>query len=254
MYYYIFEPPTEPRDFERNAQIKEYLSQLGIAGEMISPMPGKTVDDLVQLAVRKRYSTLIAVGGPELVNRVARLLEPYDVVFGIIPTREHPDLSRLIGTTDWKGAAEQLKRRRWQPLRLGLMNGETAFLTPAYLEVPFEGSATLTTSRFSATTGPSLITITPAYGEDATQQLEVHIAPAAPKKKGLLHSLLGRQERPADESTFQAARIDIDVAPSLSVLVAGAEVASTPVRFTMQQEPIRLIVGKNSTISQSEKE
>ncbi len=34
MYYYIFEPALEAKEYERTSQIKEYLSSLGIAGEM----------------------------------------------------------------------------------------------------------------------------------------------------------------------------------------------------------------------------
>lgn len=53
MYYYIFDPPQGAKEYERTAQIKELLSTLGIAGEMTSPIPGRGVEELVQIAIQK---------------------------------------------------------------------------------------------------------------------------------------------------------------------------------------------------------
>ena len=58
MYYYIFEPPLEAKEYERTAQIKEYLATIGIAGEMTAPTPGRSVEDLIQLAIGKRLSLI----------------------------------------------------------------------------------------------------------------------------------------------------------------------------------------------------
>lgn len=136
MYYCIFEPPVGPKEYERVAQIKSKLTELGIVGEMATPMPGKTIEQLVSNAVSKRYSTVVAIGGIALINQVVRAVEPYDLVLGIVPLTEHADITTLIGTSTWEAAADQLKRRRCQPVWLGEMNGGISFLTPARLVLP----------------------------------------------------------------------------------------------------------------------
>jgi hypothetical protein len=244
MYYYIFEPPLEAKDYERSAQIKEYLSSLGIAGEMTTPSFGKDIPELVRLAVSKRYSTIIAVGGPATINQVARAIAPYDLVFGIVPAREHPDLSRLVGAPDWKGAAEALKRRLVTPVRLGLINGQLGFLTPATIDT--KGTTfTITTPDFSFSDVDGIIRLTPAASSEVEGSLLVEID-YRKETRGLLGGIFSRGPSAPRYSRFVTTQAEIFSLDPCTVEVAGTEICSTPILCQTQEKPIRMIMGKGN--------
>lgn len=244
MYYYIFEPPQGPKEYERTAQIKGLLGQLGIAGEMSAPQPGRTAEDLVAMAIAKRYSTIVVVGGVELMNRVARAVVSHDVVLGLIPTSEHPDIARLIGTNDWKVAAEQLKRRRWHNVQLGLMNNTISFLTPAELTIPAKQQVELQSKEYSARlSGPTKVTIIPQGPEGGG--FRVLFEPVGTPKGGLLRLFRGGSAAPQN-SSFELEALTITASQAQPVLVAGATLATTPLTCTTEGKPLRLIIGRSN--------
>jgi len=243
MYYYLFEAQRGPKEYERAAQIKELLANLGIAGEMATPTPGKSVEDLVAGAISRRYSTVIAVGGIELANRVAHALEPYDAVFGIIPTQEHPDLTALIGTADWKAAAEQLKRRRWLPVRMGSMNGSNFFILPARIELP-EGSVfEVSAPRFKLSGSAHEITVVPGVS------LELRIGQSQAPRRGFLQSLFRNQQDDLGQSLFSLEHFSLTADREISVKVAGVPIVGLPVEFGLQGKELKLIVGKAGAVT-----
>ena len=251
MYYYIFEPPLEAKEYERTTQIKELLSSLGIAGEMTNPTPGRTVEDLVELAVAKRYSTIIAVGNTELINRVARALEPHDVVFGIIPLSENKDISNLIGLADWKSAAEHLKRRRWQPVRIGLINKEIGFITPATINLPTLSNYEIITPDYTLSGQGGTITITPLRGNenDTHSSFLLEMDNEQPVKTGFLSSLFSKPTNIPQKSQLVVTELELRTQESASVIVAGAAVCATPIFCETQGKPLKLIIAKGSSTS-----
>ena len=247
MYYYIFDPPTGAKEYERTAQIKELLASLGIAGEISQPQPGKSAEDLVHNAIAKRYSTIVAVGGMELINRIARALEPYDVVFGIIPTIDHPDIATLIGTSEWKPAAEQLKRRRWQYARLGVINDDIYFLTPAYIDVPSGSAYSIQTPDFTAMGRGGLVELMPLYVEGSQEvNLSIKVQQAKEAPRGILQKLFSRDSAPSHDSYFSAPTVTIQTEQTLSVTVAGTAIITTPIQCTTKGKQLRLIVARGN--------
>lgn len=250
MYYYIFEPPQAGHDYERMAQVKEYLSTLGIAGEMTSPTPGKSIEDLVQAAIHKRYSTVVAVGGSALINRVARALEPHEAVFGIIPLHEHPDITAIIGVSDWKGAAEQLKKRRLRLIQLGLYNNSAGFLTPATLALTSEQRFVIEAPRFTLKGFGGRITIVPENTEDEEKPsslLRLSITYPQAERSGFLSTLFRRTERHNQDTLLSLPTLKIHTDPTLTMSVADNELGSTPAVFTVQHKTLKLIVAKGSS-------
>ena len=250
MYYYIFEPSQGPKEYERSAQIKKQLSELGIAGEMTSPTPGKSVNDLVDLAIAKRYSTVIAVGSMDLINKVAHAVIPYEVVFGIIPTVDHPDIARLIGTSDWKQAADHLKRRRFHPVRMGLINDQICFLTPAIIDVPDDVAIELRCPDYMVSAAGGRMSITPTFDpeEEAETLLTVEIEEGTPRRsKGLLGGLFKKKAAAPGESLLRCPAFDLRSSAPLSVSVAGSVLATTPISCTTQVKPLKLIVGRGGS-------
>ncbi|MBU6389192.1 hypothetical protein KGQ71_01615 [Patescibacteria group bacterium] len=251
MYYYIFEPAREAKEYERTAQIKECLTNLGIAGEMATPSPGKTIDDLVHSAITKRYSTVVAVGGIEVINQVARALEPYDAVFGIIPLTDHPSITQLIGSADWKAAAEQLKKRRWHAVRLGLINNQLAFITPATVSLPPDMSYTLLTPEFSLEGQGGLISISPESQtqENAASFLVEARYDTAVQKPSLLSTFFKQRSPDNLNSRFSTDSIEVHTGDARPVVIANTEICSTPIICRPQEKPIKLIVARGSGLS-----
>jgi hypothetical protein len=249
VYYYIFDPPTGPNDYQRIAQIKEKLTALGIAGEMASPMPGKTVVDLVENAVAKRYATIVAVGDMLLINQVAQALEPHDVVLGIIPLHEQPDITSLIGAPTWEQAAEHLKRRRWQPVRLGLIKGSSCFLTPATIVVPPTVTVECITPQFHMKYLGGTLSIAPGRAtEESDTMLAVQVQWNEKPRSGFFGNLFGSAPSSDKELTrFFTPMLRVKTEQALPVIVAGIELGQTPLECTMQPKPVRLIVAKRGS-------
>ena len=249
MYYYLFEPPEGPKDFERTSQIKEYLSNLGIAGEMNTPQPGKTVEDLVELAVAKRYSTIIAVGGMELINRTAQAILEHDLVFGIIPNNEHPDITRLIGVSDWKSAANQLKRRRFQLVQMGNINGQYSFLTPANIEIPSSGFVEVKSTDINfIASGPCSVSITPTPGgENKLSHMSLEISSGGETEKiGLLKRLFNKVDTRNYNTKLSFPSLSLKTDTARTVTVAGKQLCTTPINCSPHGKSLKLIVGKSA--------
>jgi len=249
MYYYIFDPPAGPNDYQHTQQIKEKLSALGIAGEMGSPMPGKDVRYLVENAVAKRYSTIVAVGGVALINQVAQALEPHDSVLGIIPLHEEPDIAKLIGSDTWEQAAENLKRRRVQSVKLGLLEGTGCFLTPATIEIPANEWVTFATPNFQGRQQGGTVIISPSRNpeqESMCLAVEITMGEKAPSA-GFFKSLFGGKSSPSQNTTrFCTSHLKITTEKPCAVSVAGSEITQTPLTCSTQAKPVRLIVAKQS--------
>ena len=247
MYYYIFESPQGQKGFERTAQIKEQLSVLGIAGEMAMLSTGKTVVELIDIAVAKRYSTIVAVGGVELINQVARAIEPYDVVFGIIPNSDNPDIAGLIGTNDWKEAVNFLKKRLWKAVRLGIINETNCFLTPASIEIKDDNKYQFKTKKYSAEgSGGLVVRVSPIGSEDEkVSQLRVEfLHNESGKNRSIFSKIFKKEEQIVQNSCFVVNSFDLNTTKPAQIIVAGTEVGATPISCQTQEKMIRLIVGK----------
>jgi hypothetical protein len=240
MYYYVFDPPKGPKEYDRTAQIKSYVSSLGIAGEIVQPQPGKTVEDLVATAITKRYSTVIAVGGIDLINRMARVLAPHDVVFGIIPLVDHPDVEALIGTTDWKLAADQLQRRRFGLCRMGILGDGTVFLTPAHLDLGLTHRFELNSKKMAASGQGGILTITPSQDEGETA-LRVEIEERAVEKRWW--ERFGKGQEPQRYTKFNLREFSLSSDPVLELAVAGTAVTQTPFSCKVEKKALKLIAG-----------
>lgn len=111
MYYYILEPPNSRAVRQTYQRLRDYLTNLGIAGEMVAASPARTPEELAHMGLEKGYGTIVAVGGDAFANQVAQSIIGQSVL-GVIPIGEAPQISEMIGTDNMKQAAEFLKFRR----------------------------------------------------------------------------------------------------------------------------------------------
>lgn len=250
MYYYIFDAPRGPQDYQRIAQIKEQLTQLGIAGEMSSPMPGKEVPELVQNALSKRYSTIVVVGDSNLINQVATAVVGHDVALGIISLHDNDDIIQLTGMHSIEHACEQLKKRRWHSVWLGEIEGNGCFLTPARIDLPNQQPLELVTTNFKLKARGVQLSISPQQG-DTTSRLAIEFIhnPVETQKPGFLGGLFGAKTVIHYPTRFQTDQLTVNSQEPLPVVVAGNVIYQTPTSFTAANKPIRLIVARHGNPS-----
>lgn len=136
MYYYIIDIPKNKSDRNQQERIKNILSLLGISGEIAKVSPARTVAELAAMGVEKGYSTIVAIGGDELVNQVASIIANTDSVLGIIPVNASTSVTNLIGTNDVKKACEILQKRNLHPIDMACIEPSKRFLTQAMIESP----------------------------------------------------------------------------------------------------------------------
>jgi hypothetical protein len=170
VYYYLFDTSTDPREQQRITQIKSTLTSLGIAGELASLDRGKHIGELVQRAVDKRYSTLVAVGGSSLLQQLVNAIPYGELVVGAIPLSNDPILTQFIGTNDWKVACELLRKRRWHDTPSLRANG---IRTPFDLigELGEQGQLLATTKQWSTRIAGGQVVLHP---EDGHVQLSIN--------------------------------------------------------------------------------
>jgi hypothetical protein len=111
MYYYILESPNNRAVRQTYQRLRDTLTNLGIAGEMVAASPARSPEELTEMGLEKGYSTIVAVGGDYHINLVATTVM-HRAVLGIIPIQATAQVTDLIGVTDLKAACESLKFRR----------------------------------------------------------------------------------------------------------------------------------------------
>jgi|GEM_PF-625262 len=134
MYFYIFDI-KKCRKKSQVEDIKNYLSMLGISGEFTYPTAALTCEELVDLGLNKKYSTIIAIGGDEIANQIAGKLCGRPEVMGVVPLEATEHLTNLIGTNDWREACDNLRFRKISEIHIGKTGNGKTFLTNAILDL-----------------------------------------------------------------------------------------------------------------------
>ncbi|MBI4022756.1 hypothetical protein HY375_01155 [Candidatus Berkelbacteria bacterium] len=135
MYYYISEAPRSRDDQRALEHVRGLLTSLGIAGEFVSTSPARTVEELAEIGAAKKYSTIVALGSDDLINRVAALLAGTSYVFGAIPLQHPRALELVSGITSLEEAAEALKYRRVRPTAITRIEPNKFLLTEARIQL-----------------------------------------------------------------------------------------------------------------------
>ena len=135
MYYYIFDiKKCKKRTFIE--AIKNTLSELGISGEYNYILPSQSAEELVEVGLKRGYSTIIAVGSDDLINSVANRMIGRKEAMGAIPLEVSSSMELLLGVSNWKDACESLRFRRIREMFAGRTAVGEHFLTELYLDLP----------------------------------------------------------------------------------------------------------------------
>ncbi len=120
MYYYIIDPQKiEQKIFERvQNQLYSCVSQLRISGEMTRVTPLRTIPQLVETAVLREASTIVAVGYDSTIQEIINCLGDKEMTIGYVPLVDS-ELSKILGIAGVENACQTLAHRRVELLDLG---------------------------------------------------------------------------------------------------------------------------------------
>lgn len=120
MYYYIIDPQKiSQKSFERvQNQLYSCLSELRISGEISRVTPLRSVSQLVETALMRGATTIVAVGHDSTVQEIINAVGDKEMTIGYVPLQES-EISKVIGVSDVISACKSLAHRRVANLDLG---------------------------------------------------------------------------------------------------------------------------------------
>lgn len=234
MYYYILEAPANRAVRQTYQRLRDILTNLGIAGEMVAASPARTPEELTMMGIEKGYSTVVAVGGDYHINQVATTVMNRAVV-GIVPINASAQVTELIGFNDIKTAAETLKYRRLTLVSTVLIEPDIPlFLDAEIIPQKLAKISLVIDNRVRAF----------AYFNRAVvnRSLEIQVESShivEPRKILGLFQVGGNVLR--SESLFHARTLRLVTDPELPLLVAGKAVATSPVQLRLLPDSLKVI-------------
>lgn len=246
MYYYIFDL-KKCRKNSQVTEIKNYLSSLGISGEYTYPSAAYTTEELVDLGLSKKYNTIVGIGGDELANKIASRLCGQTEAMGIVPLEASADLMHLIGASNWKEAAENLRFRKIEEMKIGLAANGNGFITNVTLDLKGPTEITVEFRDYMIQTRATRMTISnwhPKIKKIGSDYLDIVIDSIGPGPKGFFAKLFGGQPTIEGHSLFRARSFRLFTSAQVPILAHDQLIAKTPQLIESSDENIRLITSK----------
>ncbi len=246
MYYYIMDSPKDAAEKKAQEKIKDYLGLLGIAGETVLVSPARSAEELTNMGLEKKYSTIVAVGGDRLVNKIASLIQGTDIVLGVIPINASPIIQNIIGTNDIKQACENLRFRKLKEVNLAHIEPNKYYLTDALIinEKPFNTQITIDDFYFEAQATEINV--------DANLNLVIQDEATNNGFMKKLFGFLGGKETQKNISSFHGKKIRINTSELLPVIVDGEIVAKTPIAVKIKQKALKIIIARDKIVETKE--
>ena len=250
MYYFILEPPKNNTEKVFLERLKELSRQFGIASEISQSSPARSASELAQRAIMKNYSTIVAVGSENHINKVVREImknKPNQhIALGIVCTEPASMLSEKWGFKRPEDACDTLKYRKLSRFDIGFIEPDIYFLTSVHLEPRNPIKLTMEVDNWKA---ESIITRA-EISSNLYILLERHI-----KEKSLLHStinvLSGRKNERYEHSIFKGRIISLDTIPPIPVYVGTEKIAKTPLTIYRKLSGLNIITKRDRVLSES---
>ena len=90
---------------------------------------------VLYLGLKKKYSTIVAVGGDDIINGVANVMTGREEAMGAIPLLASDALSSILGVKNWHEACESLRFRKINQVNIGKTGNNKHFLTFVTLNI-----------------------------------------------------------------------------------------------------------------------
>lgn len=247
MYYYLLEPIKSRKDRIFQEQCKRFLANYGIVGEMVSPNPARTIDELVDISLAKGYVTIVGVGSDKFIGNVlTSLLQKisgieHRIVFGCVPIEyKASNMSSLINASSLNHACETLRSRHVRLQPVGVISPKKYFVTPVSIDntEPFQLLATF----------PDFLAYATATSMTLFPDLRLHWRNTkeglSPLKRWSMN-LLGMNPPPTIESRFKSSKLAIETNPLQTVVLEGEIIAKTPIQVQCVPDLLHLIISRD---------
>lgn len=247
------EQPKNRATNKTQENIRDTLGFLGIAGETVTISPARTVEELVEMGLNKKYNTIVAIGSDRHINKIASLLQNKNCVLGIIPINASESIHQLIGAEDIKFACEVLKYRMLKEINISLIEPNKYFLTQAEIKTnkPMEISITVIEDNFDTyeinTTMTELIISRNLYIYFNDDTLGPGIVNKA------WNWLVGKKTITNFPSLIRGKKIKIETPNPTPVIIDNEIVAKTPIVATLKPRALKIIT-KPARIIEDKKE
>ncbi len=245
MYFYIVEALRNKTVANNLSRFKDELTKQGIAGEVVTTNPLRQTTELLELGVRKGYTTIVGVGDDTHINELAGLLLGSHIALGVVPMQASDSLTKLIGVDSFKQSLLALRFRKLREVTLGEVVGKGRFLTYAKLKnrLPTLFNIAFENFTLSAQTREIVVAnLDPETWRSTPGQLNLMIK-GLKQQKGLVGKLFTPKDS-AFETHIRVPILKIETRDPFSVTVGETEIAETPAVFRALPKTLRLVVAK----------
>jgi len=244
MYYYIFESPKSPGERAFFERIQQIAREFGIFGEFVQASPARSAQELVEIAVMKNYSTIVAIGGDTHVNKVAskiiNLGMGSNIVLGIISTEEDSFLAERWWFKKPEEAMETIKFRKLTKFDIGLIEPNHYFLTNASIICKKPSRIVLEVDRWQAEAVVDRV--------DVSSNLYILMERYARESsivKSTFNWLMGRENIRYDQSLFKGKVVRITSSDPLPVYVGKEVMTHTPINVYRKLNALNIITKRD---------
>ncbi|MCA9388829.1 hypothetical protein KC644_03675 [Candidatus Berkelbacteria bacterium] len=240
MYYYILDPPRSREEQKTIDDLRAKLTNLGIAGEFVTASPNRSIEEIAEIGVAKRYTTLVAIGSEKLINTVGLLLAGTPYTFGALPLENFSSLSLISNINNIDEAAEALKYRRLKFVPVTKIEPNKFFFTEIF-------------NDFSHAVKIRLLIDDAMVEADVTQiriagNGRIVLKKTFEKSAGISRSLswiTGRKETVSEISTFQAKAYRLEAPIGAALKQGQLEFTHIPFSATVIPKSLKVIVKRD---------
>ncbi|MBU4421356.1 hypothetical protein L6259_01920 [Candidatus Parcubacteria bacterium] len=248
-YAYIYAEYLRGAKYEKQLRaIENRLTDLGISGRVHRLSQFKNLKELIEEDTRRGITTIVVVGGDDIIKESIRVAAELDIILGIIPLGGGDyHIAEALGIPEGVAACEVLSQRIIDKIDVGKINGKS-FISRLYItnqrvplfcnkkyEVMSPGGDVVIYNLNLDDEDKSAPKINPKDG-----QLEIFVRPK--KRMGIF-----RKDN-SKESLFFANIINIKSGIAFSIYVDGVKNFYKEVEIKVVLQGLRLIVGKSRTI------
>lgn len=257
MYYYIFEQPKGLSERNLQKKIKDSIGLLGLAGETANVSPARSVEELVDIALAKEYTTIVAVGSDQVINKIASLIQGKGIVFGVIPIRTSDIINKIIGLETIEDACVALKKRFLKIVDLAYLYPGNYYLTkaeinsekPVEMELEIDHFKTTVFATNLSVVSPAINTIKSSNSEmeQSDNRLNIYLSNSQEQPYEivkLFYKTIGKEMGDKTSSIFRARKLIINSSVPIPIYIDGKIVDKTPVIFTTKPRALKIITSR----------
>ncbi len=244
MYYFLFDQVSSSRQRSDFEKIKDIAREYQILSASAHISPARNIEELVDDAVEKNFTTIVAVGDDTLINNVAsaivRRSEKRNIALGIICNNPESLLYERWGYKTFEEALETLRYRKLERFTVGMIEPNHYFISSARIECKKPTRFLIEIDRFKIEAvidrveiSNNLYILLERFGRERSIV------------KSTLNWLVGKESTYADRSVFKGKIIKISSAEQVSVKIGKREIAKTPVNVYKKMNALNIITKRD---------